>query len=740
MPALIESNNENKRPRRPSITQQLQRMFHIDKPVDAKNGSYGDTLASNPNSRRGDGGSFDYANYGPSEINSTGNSHHSHLSLNSKVTELHTLQSRHSSLQSFHLEQQLDPSNQDIGKSTTTNHSVVQKKDRRATKRLEAERLELEKRLLKLEEAERTGDTSVLRRESRRLSKKQPLGSSSRSSSVSGDESRSRPPSRLSSIFSSSRRRSRSRCSSIEGIDNQSNGHGQPNSLPALSPTLPERLSTTISKELATRKNALLMSPEESSQSPDTAIESTSNQPTIRNGEERAFATANDNIQSDKFGTSHRRDAHQQADLDRALFTVSLTSKNGRALSGHGQTAYHQLEQPRADNDQLQVNSRSRSMPRNPLSRAPTDEIVQRQQKKIKSSPLAESQTIDVDYVPSKGATTLTSLDVLDTVRPQKLIVAEKATRSETHKLSTLQISDGASENITVYPSLVEARDARNSISKIPTSKPTSQLASSALLMKPRFYNSLNRVTGPSGGEPKATVSVSTPRRERDSSPTVPPKSLKRNSRTLSQSPDMKPDNRPTSGLSIGRSQQSESDYDTADEIASTISRVSDDGDLHTPTGTRVSKQKTTGSDDAAGISNGKEDPKKTMKKTTKKRNLGQIVPKLFVICCRCKFWHDMPSEVYASLTVSEPLSAALDQELAAWERNSLADRLLQVHSSHESSTKLPRSELQQRSLRTRVTTDTPPGSVKCCWCEHHINKGCCQGWSTLVQLRQRHH
>lgn len=34
MPVLIESSSENRRPRRPSITQQLQRMFHKDKPDD----------------------------------------------------------------------------------------------------------------------------------------------------------------------------------------------------------------------------------------------------------------------------------------------------------------------------------------------------------------------------------------------------------------------------------------------------------------------------------------------------------------------------------------------------------------------------------------------------------------------------------------------------------------------------------------------------------------------------------
>ncbi|KAL4814550.1 hypothetical protein BDW67DRAFT_165584 [Aspergillus spinulosporus] len=719
MPALIESNNENKRPRRPSITQQLQRIFHIDKPVDAKNDSYEDCRALNPSAYEGNGTSFAYVNHEPSESKSIGNSRHSHSSVNSNVTDLHTLQSRHSSLQSFHLESYPNPSNQDNQRLTPTNHSVVQKKDRRATKRLEAERLELEKRLLKLEEAERTGDTSLLRRESRKLSKKQPLKSSSRSSSVSDDESRSRPTSRLSSILSSSRRRSRSRCSSIEGVDSHPNGHNESNTLPALSPTLPERLSTAISKELATRKNALLVSPEDSSQSLETTTESASSQPTIRNGEEHTLTAPSDNIQSDLSETLRKKDAHQQADLDRALFTASLTPKNGRALSGHaprGRIAYRQLEQPLGDNGQIQVNSRPRSMLQTPLSRPATDGIVQRQQKMFKSSPLAESQTIDVDDVPSKRATTLSSINTLDTARPQTLTVAEKATRPENHKVSTLQSSGGISENITTNPSLMEARKARNPMSRIPTSKPT--------------------MTGPSGGKPKATVTMSPPPRERDSFPTVPPKSPKRNSRVLSKSPDMKINNRPASSLSNDRSQESESDYNTADEIASTRSKISDDCDLRASGGAHGPKHKSTGSEDAAGISNGKGDPKKM----TKKRNLGQLVPKLFVICCRCKFWHDMPSEVYASLTVSDPLSAALDEELAAWERNSLVDRLLQAQSSHESPTELPRSEARHRSSRTRVTTEPLPGPVKCCWCEHQISKGCCQGWSTLVQLRQRHH
>jgi hypothetical protein len=30
--------------------------------------------------------------------------------------------------------------------------------------------------------------------------------------------------------------------------------------------------------------------------------------------------------------------------------------------------------------------------------------------------------------------------------------------------------------------------------------------------------------------------------------------------------------------------------------------------------------------------------------------------------------------------------------------------------------------------------------SLACCWCGHGMNRACCQGWTTLVQMRERHH
>ncbi|KAL4959484.1 uncharacterized protein BDV14DRAFT_184575 [Aspergillus stella-maris] len=806
MPSLIDQNSENRRPRRSSITHQFQRIFHKDRAGDARNDNHEDPVStdgSTTNTPRpnGDNGSFDYSTYGPSEISSTG-------------------YSRHSSLRSFQLDSQqsatASPSvdgpaqKQDIDRSPTTTHNIVDKKDRRATKRLEAERLELEKRLFKLEEAERTGDVSMLRRESRRLTKKQPFGSSSRSSSVSGDdEPRSRTPSRITSIFSSARRRSKSRSKSMnDNGSNQSYAHGEasnesPNALPALSSTLPERLSTAISKELAARKNALLVSSQPSSQSLNTpqwkepSASGPSGQLTSRDHREQTpYALGalpadgvdpkdHHELQSLDVNDTHKQ---EQADLDRALFTASLTHKKRSSTSSQpnhtsqpanpthrtrGSETNLLETRPQGEDEQTEKVLKHRSLgaqgvvsPRSILARASTEGVVPRQAKKFKSSPLAESYTVGGDNVPPvpKRASTSASPQASETSRGKTLSVKEKATRSElsiTSSSSVLQTPNnaldkrvlGSASDDTVDPSVTETRDSRTFMSRIPTSKP-SQLAPKASLTKPRFYNSLNKVTGPNSGKPKAIGTLS-PRRERDSSPTVPPKSPKRNSRALSLSPDnFKTMSRPGSGLSAARSAESDSDYNTADENASIDSRNGENKNRAVTAKPRamednsaLAKKGDLSSSVSASVSNissgSKADSKKTAKKT-RPSGRDQFVAKLFVICCRCKFWHDMPSEVYASLTNSDPLSVALDQELAHWDQNALSERLTgatgEGQAMRESSSKPLKSGIHQRMLQARLTRNLPPGPVKCCWCEHTMSKQCCQGWTTVVQMRQRHH
>lgn len=84
--------------------------------------------------------------------------------------------------------------------------------------------------------------------------------------------------------------------------------------------------------------------------------------------------------------------------------------------------------------------------------------------------------------------------------------------------------------------------------------------------------------------------------------------------------------------------------------------------------------------------------------------NLGaKPVAKLFVICCKCKFWHDLPSKLYEAM--------ALPMEL------------------HKAQTG------EGRVAGARLET-----AVKCPWCEHAMTTSCCQGWTTVVYLHERHH
>lgn len=76
-------------------------------------------------------------------------------------------------------------------------------------------------------------------------------------------------------------------------------------------------------------------------------------------------------------------------------------------------------------------------------------------------------------------------------------------------------------------------------------------------------------------------------------------------------------------------------------------------------------------------------------------------VAKLFVICCKCKFWHDLPSKLYEAM--------ALPLELHKADKGKVAGARLET-------------------------------AVKCPWCEHGMTTTCCQGWTTVVYLHERHH
>ncbi|KKK19573.1 hypothetical protein P175DRAFT_0501077 [Aspergillus ochraceoroseus IBT 24754] len=773
MPALVEPGNGNKRPRRSSITQHLQRILHIDKQSDRKDDSGADfsnvnttTATARPQSSHLPGVSANGThggNYKSFDASKNGHNRHSYSSFGSKFTGgVNTSESRHSaSLQSVSLEQQQplkahpfsDVSSNTRGEAivlSTWNHNVVEKKDRRATKRLEAERVELEKRLLKLEEAERTGDMSALRRESRRLTKKQPFGSSSRSSSASGDESR--PSSRLSSIFSSSRRRSRSRSSSFGADDrpsakppvtvskeNPRDGANGNSATSKISITLPERLSTTISRELATKSRALLSSAEQqiesaqipqsgsktsspllvsSGQAPENGVNATPSQVDL-------LSTARKESDPESKTSSAKDASLPQVDLDRSLFAASLKPGKRNKAASSKKTAdqgtpnsRQNAVKPSRDTDQNDPTSKKSlqsGSTKNLLNRTSADGIIQRHKKEFKSSPLAESQTIinDMDSPTTpEGATQLLNSRTSDAAKRSQLSdYSGKASRSH---LDIANFSQPLGENIGQRgKARVNSSNSSRSFSNITSTLRFNQTAPSLLQTKSRFHNQSDTKKF------VAPLSLKQPK-----SPVLPQKSPRRNSHTMPESDlvwDHSHRQRPSSALSgASRWQEAGSDgYNTSDEATADTSAgfATKHAFEHTRS---VSVDTIPSSLRSSPAPVGSKIPIKKPAPAARDQ-----VDKLFVICCRCKFWHDLPSEAYAKLAATDPLTVASDAELSnAWDANSFSNRFTS----------------QENYLRTRITTDTSFSPVQCCWCNHNMSKQCCQGWSTVVHMQQRLH
>ena len=83
-------------------------------------------------------------------------------------------------------------------------------------------------------------------------------------------------------------------------------------------------------------------------------------------------------------------------------------------------------------------------------------------------------------------------------------------------------------------------------------------------------------------------------------------------------------------------------------------------------------------------------------------------IAKLFVICCKCKFWHDLPSKLYEAMALPKELHKAED--------------------------------IGGGKGKGKITGARLETAVKCPWCEHAMTTWCCQGWTTVVYLHERHH
>ena len=89
-------------------------------------------------------------------------------------------------------------------------------------------------------------------------------------------------------------------------------------------------------------------------------------------------------------------------------------------------------------------------------------------------------------------------------------------------------------------------------------------------------------------------------------------------------------------------------------------------------------------------------------------------IAKLFVICCKCKFWHDLPSNLYELMSSRQKLRRRNSDEGGG-----------------------PPVQGSIGDVAKDATLDT---AVQCPWCQHYMTNYCCAGWTTVVYLHERHH
>lgn len=102
-----------------------------------------------------------------------------------------------------------------------------------------------------------------------------------------------------------------------------------------------------------------------------------------------------------------------------------------------------------------------------------------------------------------------------------------------------------------------------------------------------------------------------------------------------------------------------------------------------------------------------------------------QIKPlaKMFVICCKCKYWHDLPSRLYEAMAMPRRI---VDEDRVV---ESAGASTVESNKDSEGG-----SEDAKRKSRVQGNVET---RVQCPWCEHGMSTGCC-GMFYLLCLRSQ--
>ncbi|KAH6711678.1 hypothetical protein BKA61DRAFT_487039 [Leptodontidium sp. MPI-SDFR-AT-0119] len=92
--------------------------------------------------------------------------------------------------------------------------------------------------------------------------------------------------------------------------------------------------------------------------------------------------------------------------------------------------------------------------------------------------------------------------------------------------------------------------------------------------------------------------------------------------------------------------------------------------------------------------------PNKFLEEAPNPLNGPDPIAKMFVVCCQCKYFHDMPSKIYECM--AKPDNVVTDNDLG---------------------------------VSGVIST-----SVKCPWCGHGMSTSCCAGYAAVVYLREKLH
>ncbi|KAJ6084482.1 hypothetical protein N7486_011282 [Penicillium sp. IBT 16267x] len=743
--------------------------------------------------------------------------------------------------------------------SSPTGAKGTKRKERRATKRLEVERNEMEKRMLQLEQSQTQLDSGNFDRSSRRLVKKQ-NGSSERSSSAGSLRLRS---SSITRFFTRSRRGSQSGIDSANESDHESaRGSADTNLAAPVPPSIPlaleERFGADVSRELATRHGTTLIPASQlasnqlssrpvSSQHPQkpqrlhhTPLKSDDLRENWKMAEEWQKTQGRESggglVQPENIvgGRQSPRVSLYGTDLDQDVFTT--TPKNGtktpkapNAGSPSAGNATYQSDLPSrntppegipqdADPSAMRIttaqqlpefsSSMSEESPSSkttvdvhssmPVEKYPMRSRVkstpQNHQRVYKSSPLAMNP--NSPDTPSQSSDVDPSLRTEDLDLPKPLRIS-KIPQFESNQQSTPVSPSEKAQSQPKRASLNENQESVNGTWPLTGNEVQRENRNSRTDYQERQIPGVSRTSPHAIAPPKHPGRLSL----EDHPPkwTLNKNPAENTALNGAQHGSKDPQIHHLSPRRVTDGGTSPPGWNDPDHRRSSISsqassyNTADEEKLDVPPGrskraslpapepkeakpavpTEVATMKETPRNPTSPrtkppLASG---PLSMLRKTPMQKmkppRSDDVLAKLFVICCQCKHWHDMPSEVYAKLASPERLSSGSRLSRTFSRRNSGEKSIFSSDPNDSRNIPVARRELPRDISVARrelprdipVARREPPrgpsgdGSAavpspqqapvhrhQCCWCAHGMSKTCCHGWTALVQMRERYH